>query len=359
MYSARFRQLLGEPGPFTSVYFDGSAEADDTAVALALKWRGLRDNLEQYRVDASITAEIEHAVMHLPPPGGRGGRAVIASATGVILNEYLLRPATRSVVRVSELPYIVPILEHGVEHTRYLLVVADPHGAFITRHTDFTRSSEAIEAEGDGGPTLRAVADRVGELVRNTSCGAVFLVGDADLRSGLLAALPESVRRRVIPLPIAVRRGGYDFEEIQWAVDTMMLQQRRSAMDTAAERFIAEVGRGSGLAVEGLGAVCAALRQGVVDTMLIGDIDDATVVADAGMTTIAPDADALLDQGAVPAKTLRADEALPLLAISVGASVVRTDERIAPVDGVGAVLRYPAKHQQPVRPPALAGLPRR
>ena len=35
-----------------------------------------------------------------------------------------------------------------------------------------------------------------------------------------------------------------------------------------------------------------------------------------------------------------ADEALPMLAVSVGASLVRTDERIAPADGVGAVLRY-------------------
>jgi peptide chain release factor subunit 1 len=43
-------------------------------------------------------------------------------------------------------------------------------------------------------------------------------------------------------------------------------------------------------------------------------------------------------QGAAPAKTLRADEALPLLAISVGASLVRTDERIAPAQGVGASL---------------------
>jgi peptide chain release factor subunit 1 len=41
-----------------------------------------------------------------------------------------------------------------------------------------------------------------------------------------------------------------------------------------------------------------------------------------------------------PATTLRADEALPLLAISVGASLVRTDERIAAADGVAAVLRY-------------------
>ncbi|ETW25141.1 hypothetical protein MGAST_04400 [Mycobacterium gastri 'Wayne'] len=44
--------------------------------------------------------------------------------------------------------------------------------------------------------------------------------------------------------------------------------------------------------------------------------------------------------GAAPAKTLRADEALPLLAVSVGASLVRTDERVAPTDGVAAVLRY-------------------
>lgn len=74
--------------------------------------------------------------------------------------------------------------------------------------------------------------------------------------------------------------------------------------------------------------------------MIIGEIEDATVVADAGMKTVAPSADALSEQGAAPAKTLRADEALPLLAISVGASLVRTDERITPADGIGAVLRY-------------------
>ena len=45
------------------------------------------------------------------------------------------------------------------------------------------------------------------------------------------------------------------------------------------------------------------------------------------------------EHGAALAKTRRADEALPLLAISMGASVVRTDERIAPADGIGAVLR--------------------
>jgi peptide chain release factor subunit 1 len=29
-----------------------------------------------------------------------------------------------------------------------------------------------------------------------------------------------------------------------------------------------------------------------------------------------------------------------MLAVSTGASLIRTDERVAPADGVGAVLRY-------------------
>lgn len=59
------------------------------------------------------------------------------------------------------------------------------------------------------------------------------------------------------------------------------------------------------------------------------------MVADERLTTVAPNENVLSEQGAAAAKTLRADEALPLVAISVGASLVRTDERIAPADGVG------------------------
>jgi peptide chain release factor subunit 1 len=40
------------------------------------------------------------------------------------------------------------------------------------------------------------------------------------------------------------------------------------------------------------------------------------------MTTLAPNADVLSEQDAAAAKTLRAGEALPLLAISVAASLV-------------------------------------
>jgi hypothetical protein len=77
-----------------------------------------------------------------------------------------------------------------------------------------------------------------------------------------------------------------------------------------------------------------------VDTLILGEIGDATVVSDEKITTVAPNANVLSEQGAAPAKTLRADEALPLFAVAVGAALVRTDERIAPADGIAAVLRY-------------------
>lgn len=41
----------------------------------------------------------------------------------------------------------------------------------------------------------------------------------------------------------------------------------------------------------------------------------------------------LSEQGAAPAKTLRADEALPMFAVSVGAALVRTDERTEDFSG--------------------------
>jgi len=72
------------------------------------------------------------------------------------------------------------------------------------------------------------------------------------------------------------------------------------------------------------------------------------VVVDEGLTTVAPSADVLSERGASPAKTLRADEALPLMAISVGASVIRTDERIVPADGIAAVLRNAPTLRLPV-----------
>ena len=58
--------------------------------------------------------------------------------------------------------------------------------------------------------------------------------------------------------------------------------RRRAEIAEIADRFRREKGRGSGLAAEALAAVCAALRAGGVDTLIVGDLEDATVVTGEG-----------------------------------------------------------------------------
>jgi hypothetical protein len=55
---------------------------------------------------------------------------------------------------------------------------------------------------------------------------------------------------------------------------------------------------------------------------------------------IAPNADALSELGEAPYRVVRADEALPFVAITEGVSVVRVDDGITPAEGIAAVLRY-------------------
>ncbi|OBK17151.1 baeRF2 domain-containing protein [Mycobacterium asiaticum] len=363
MDSERFHKLLNVPGPFASVYFDDSHDSHDAEAQLELKWRAVREELEQQGADKATTSEIERAVMDLRPPIGRSARAVVAGPTGVLVNEHLVRPTATTVVRVSELPYLVPILELGLEQPNYVLAIVDHTGADLTVRDGSALRSETVdgggypvhkaagaETAGYGDPQLRteeaarknmrAVADRIGELMHQTGSEALFVVGEIRSRSDLLAELPERIREQAVPLEVGARHSGHDFDEVQQEIEAWFAKRKLQVMDDAAQRFSAEIGRDSGLAAEGLDAVCSALRQGAVDTLIVGDIGDATVVADEGLTTIAPNENVLSEQGAAPAKTLRADEALPLFAISIGASLVRTDERIEPADGIAAVLRY-------------------
>ncbi|WP_406813649.1 hypothetical protein [Mycobacterium sp. M23085] len=367
MDSGRFRKLLDASGPFASVSFDDSHNTHDADAQLELKWRALKEDLESRGAPQAVTEDIERAVLDVHPPIGRSGRAVVAGAEGVLLNEHLLRPPAQAVVRFSDLPYIMPIVEYGFHHPDYLLVEVDHTGADITRKVGSTLHKETVdgggypvhhaaaaESAGYGDPqqrsdeaarkNIRAVADRATELADEANIELIFVVGEVRSRSDLLAALPERISQHVEQLHVGARHSGYDAEEVQRAIEAACLRRHLSVIDDAAERFTAELGRQSGLAAEGLDAVCWALRLGAVDTLIIGEIGDATVVADEALTTVAPNENVLSEQGAAPEKTLRADEALPMFAVSIDAALVRTDERIAPADGIGALLRYPPPH---------------
>lgn len=363
MRAERFRGLVDATGPFVSVYFDDSHDTQDATAQLDARLRDIRKHLEERSVGAAAIEAIAAAVRATHPPVGRSGRLLIArvddDGAEVLLDEHLIRPPVNTELRLSELPWLVPVVEHGMLHTAYLLVAVDHTGADISLHDGRARTetvegpgypvhkAHKAETAGYGGPqgrveeavrkNLREVADRVTHLADETGAGIVFVTGDA--RTELMAELPERVAGKAVPLAGGGRAAGTDQAEVHREIGQEFLKLRLAAIDDAAQRFAA--GRGTGLAVEGLADVTAALRDGAVDTLIIGDLGEATVVADHDqLALVGPDAQTVSDLGGSPDRVLRADEALPLLAVAVNAALVRTDERVSPADGIGAVLRY-------------------
>jgi hypothetical protein len=361
MHPERFRPLLTADGPFASIYFDDSHDTPGAEARLELEWRGLRKQLEAQGA-GTHAATIEPVVLGARRPVGRSGRGVIATSDRVVVDEHLIRPPAATAVRVSDVPYIVPVIEHGVEQHTYLLVAVDHAGGDITVHGSDGPRTETVdgggfpvhhatsaETPGYGDPqrategarakNIRAVTERLTSLFDVAKPELVFVVGEVRSRSDLVADLPERVAERVAELHVGARHSGIDDDEVRQAIDAEFARRRVAAIDDAAQRF--QAGSGSGLAAEGLPAVCAALRDGAVETLIIGELDDETVVAGEDLGAIAPNENVLSEWGVAPTRVIRADEALPMAAVAIDANLVRTDERITPADGIAAVLRYP------------------
>ncbi|KKC04310.1 Vms1/Ankzf1 family peptidyl-tRNA hydrolase [Mycobacterium nebraskense] len=365
MQSDRLRWLVKAKGPFASVYFDDSHDTLDAAEQLEAKWTGIRQHLQDMGAGEEIVGLLEKAVLHQRPPVGRRGRVVIATAEQVLINEHLISPPPATVIRVSEYPYLVPLIDSEVRRPPYVVAAIDRTGADISLYRGDAVSSESVD--GGGYPVhkpstagwngygdfqhtteeairmnCRAVADELTRLVDEADPEVVFLCGEVRSLTDLVAELPERVAERVWQLHAGTRKSHCDEEQLSQLTGEEFARRRGIEMSALAQRFEAEIGRGSGRAAEGLAEVCAALRDGNVDTLIIGELGDATVVTGSALTTIAADADALSELGEPVGRVARADEALPFNAIAVGASLARTGQLIAPANGVGALLRYAA-----------------
>jgi hypothetical protein len=267
-----------------------------------------------------------------------------------------------TIIRVSDLPYILPVVEHGIPHTSYVLVAVDHTGADISVHDGGRSGAQTVKGSGYpvhkahkadtagyGGPqgrveeavrkNIREVADHLTRVSDEAGADVVFITGEVAARAELLTELPERVAAIAVQLQGGGRTAGTDPDEVHREIAEEFANRRAAVAADAAGRFAA--GHGTGLAVEGLAEVTAALRDGAVDTLIIGNIGEATVIADHDQLMMSgPDAATVSALGGSPDRVLPADEALPLLAVVTGAALVCTGDRLDPADGVGAVLRY-------------------
>jgi len=368
MKSARFRALTTAQGPFASVFFDASHNTLDADERLEAQWRDIRKYLKDQGAGNDLVGKLEGAVLHHRPAVGERGCALIATGQRVLVDEYLASPPVVPVVRVSDYPYMVPLIGQEMWRPAYVFASVDHVGADVTLHQGETARTETVEgghypvhkpvtagwngysdfqhtADEARRSNIRAVADYLTRLVDNADPQVVFVCGEVRSRTDLLSELPERVAERVSQLPHGAREGRTTEDEVRDLIEAEFTRRRRAESADIAERFQTEIARGSGLAVEGLAPVCAALRVADVDTLIVGDLGDATVVAGEAPTTIATDPDVLSELGEPVQRVARADEAVPFAAIAVSASLVRADNPIAPAEGIGALLRYAAPEE--------------
>ena len=187
---------------------------------------------------------------------------------------------------------------------------------------------------------VRAVADRLTRLVDDTKARIVFVCGAVRPRTEVVAALPHRISTFVVQLHAGAQGKRADEAEFAEQVHDVFVQRDRDAVREAADVFRRERGRTGGLAVEGVAAVCGALRDGNVATLLVGDLADQTVLTGSSQTTVAPNPVVLSELGEPPCRVVRADEALPFAAVAVGAVIVQAAPELALADGVGVVRRY-------------------
>ena len=364
MNTDRLRALAGAPGPFVSLYIDDTRDTHDAEKQAAARWGAIRTNLEDSGATERVIGALERAVLHSRPAVGRRGRAVIAGGEGVLLNELLGAPPPVTVLRVSDYPYVMPLLGSGALRPPYVFAAVDHLGADITVRRDDLVARETVD--GDGYPVhkpssagwhgygdmqhsaeeavrmnVRAVADRITELADQSRAELVFVCGEVRSRADVVSALPHRIAERAVPLPARATGGRADDREVAGLIDGEFARRRREAVSAVVARYEAEAGRGAGLVAQGLPAVCAALRDGAVETLIVGDLGGTTVVAGTGRTTVAPDADSLSEFGEAPSRVALADEALPFAALATDASVVCPEDGVAAPGGVGALLRYP------------------
>jgi hypothetical protein len=109
------------------------------------------------------------------------------------------------------------------------------------------------------------------------------------------------------------------------------------------DEFLFEMTRPEGLAVDGIDRCTELLRAGNVDALVIaeGRLGDRTVwVGGAARDQVAADPATLRALG-MPVTRERADEALPMAALTIDAELAVVPDSVPLADGVGVLLRHP------------------
>lgn len=271
-------------GPFFTAVLPARSDVADAEHRLGVRWTNASKQLSSRWTDEDL-AEIDQLLDSLGHDGG-AALAIVRSADGRTLTEFLPASPGSAVVQEGELPALVPIIEGRQRAIAHVVVETDKTGADIVAYADGDVVAED-QVEGDerhihrgrfGGWSHRRFQQRAentwNDNADDVAEAAAALAGTVDARLIAVAGptraqsmVAEALSSRTDADVIKVDAG--DADGIAGEIVTLLDDAHASGVAELAARLRERLG--NDLAVSGIDATVQALVEGRVETLLVND----------------------------------------------------------------------------------------
>ncbi|RJT95266.1 hypothetical protein D6T65_16900 [Arthrobacter frigidicola] len=361
-------------GPWTTIYVDGSAGADDSfasddTLPLTVADAMERNGAPKEDIKAAMAA-LSKSARGLPDPVARfvlvrGGEAAVDDFLpgGLVTGS--------PVIAVGPIPDLSPLARHCPGGFAYVVAeVGRDGGEVYLRRADREwgapdRGEPVAAVEGDtehmrkvhaGGwahgryhhhaekvwkSNAAEVAAEIDRAVSASRAKLVVLSGDIRARQLVADQVSEETRGLLGVVDSHTRTGGSDADTFTLQVDRLVTKVMADHQHHLLERLAEHEGQGSGISAAGLGAVVTALQQAQVETLLLESTawGDRTLLALDAPPWIAADEEATAGAGALGS--------VPALAAILRAAALTDAEAVLYPPGaldsrpIAALLRWP------------------
>jgi hypothetical protein len=327
--------VLEAEGPVVSVHLDTTRTDPLAAGELEARWARRRADLAADGTPEGLLEEIQESVLSPSRLGGRHGRSVFATDSGILVDRVLPAPPLTESAYRGEFPQLLPLLQLIPFAVPQLLVVVDRAGAdlhlrapedpSLGHGTNGLGADASVEGGHDvlhkagvGGGAQHgwradnfearvedswernadAVAAAVERTLREHRVDMVMLSGDVRAMGLLREALGRETRERLIEVPSGSRGTTLErgpFREALTAATTEFIAARQREL---AERFRESQAR-DGASVGGAAEVAQALGRGQVEELVfvsgaepsgIEELLRAALATDAAVSALQEDA---------------------------------------------------------------------
>ncbi|MCU1634592.1 MAG: hypothetical protein JWM61_3244 [Micrococcaceae bacterium] len=294
-------QLFDSPGPWTTIYVDGSTGTVDGLANDEILPRSVAQEMKdagapEQDVEAALRA-LGTSAKGLPDPVTR---YVLVNDGTAVVDEFLPGALVGlAVTATGPIPDLTPLVRHTPEDFAYIVAEVGHHGGEV--YLRFADGDEAHITSGDPDSVIEGdtdhtrklgsggwahkrmqqhaekvwkmnageVASEIDRIAAEHRAQLIIVAGDIRARQLVADEVSHESRAKLSIIESNTRAAGADeetfLEQVQQLVALTMADRQRALLERLAEKE----GRGTRTSAVGRGAVIAALQQAQVESLLL------------------------------------------------------------------------------------------